>query len=81
MLESNHNPSDLGLGAHKSPGKNTSDLGLGAQNPMPLCGLSPKSPVRNIILAAVNSARPHPILTEVPSNPCDHNDPTSEPNR
>ena len=27
---------DLGLGAHKSPGKNTSDLGLGAQNPMSL---------------------------------------------
>ena len=36
VLESNHNPSDLGLGAHKSPGKNTSDLGLGAQNPMSL---------------------------------------------
>ena len=26
-------------------------------------------------------SRPHPILTEVPCNPCDHNDPTSEPNR
>ena len=23
-------------------------------------------------------SRPHPILTEIPSNPCDHNDPTSE---
>ena len=33
MLQSNNNPSDLGLGAHKSPGTNTSDLGLGAQNP------------------------------------------------
>ena len=32
-LEPNNNPSDLGLGAHKSPGTNTSDLGLGAQNP------------------------------------------------
>ena len=34
VLESNHNPSDLGLGAHKSPGKNTSDLGLVALTPM-----------------------------------------------
>jgi hypothetical protein len=25
---------DLGLGAHKSPGNNTSDLGLGARTPM-----------------------------------------------
>ena len=32
-VESNDNPSDLGLGAHKSLGTNTSDLGLGAQNP------------------------------------------------
>ena len=32
MLQSNNNPSDLGLGAHKSPGT-TRDLGLGAQNP------------------------------------------------
>ena len=34
VLESNHNPSDLGLGAHKSPGKNTSALRLVALSPM-----------------------------------------------
>jgi len=34
VLKSYDSPSDLGLGAQKSPGDNTSDLGLGAQNCM-----------------------------------------------